>query len=499
MKKLTERQRLITTILTSVALSGGLMAFVYTDRAEIDEINAEIEGLDSRISAAAIEEAKIPDREEKVLVFRAVEDRELAILPTEQKIADFQRGLSTNLAAAGLRFTELPESSPEDSELARGIRSTRVKLKGGGDAASILKFINMIENDPRLVAVKGFRITAGDRPEKDSTQPVVHELELELETYFYRPERTKDVLHIPGAEKRLQEPRVQEAILAFQPERPETYVLRPAASRRDSLVDPRQQKAKDSGVDEEQWAREEAIVADLEARHRDISEKIEMERAYERTGDLFRFDRMRREIDELSNDLRTRLEQARELKSVLLPELVGRLEKLAESLEEMRGARPVRDMVVTRTVADEFRRELEADLANGAYGDMTSKGSAWVNFLRGKQIEPEARALMEQIEALMQKGRIHGEFHALTLKVTGTIVHEEDAARSLAVVNNRYVRVGDVLDDGGDLTLVGISVVDVVFRYQGETIRLSTRSDDKRAAPDAASAKRDQRFVTKPR
>lgn len=494
MKNLSERQRLVLTILASVLLSGGLLAVVYSDRTEIEQIEGEIEELDTRIHAAAVEAAKIPEREDKVLVFRAVEDRELAILPTEQRIADFQRGLSANLAAAGLRFTELPESSPEDSELARGIRSTRMKLKGGGDAASILKFMNMIENDPRLVAVKGFRITAGDRSRQAPGEPVQHDLELDLETYFYRPDRAKDDLHIPGAERRLQEPRVQEAIQAFQPERPETYVLRPAASRRDPLVDPRKAKAKDTGPDEEQWAREEAIVAELEARHRDIAEKVEMEKAYERVGDLFRFDRMRREVDDLSNDLKARLEQVRELKSVLLPELTQRLERIGASLEELRGTRPSRELVVTRTVAEEFRRELEQDLARGAFGEMTSKGSAWVNFLRGKRIDPDARPLMEVIEGLMQKGRIHGEFQALALKVTGTIVHGEDPSRSLVVVNNRNVRVGDVLDEAGELVLESISAADVVFRFQGEPIRVSTRPEPRSGGPAA-----ERRFVAPPR
>jgi len=476
--KLSERARLILTISVSLLLTGGLMAFVFSDRSEIEVVQGEIDGLEQRIQAAAVEEARIPEREDKVLIFRAVEDRELAILPTEQKIADFQRSLSAFLTAADLKFSELPESSPEDSELARGIRATRVKVKGAGDSNAILKFVNMIENDPRVVAVKGFKISAGDPDRANPNAPVFHEVEVELETYFYRPERGQDDLHIPGAEKRLQDERIQAAIAAFQPERPENYVLRPAASRRDPMVDPRQPAGRGAeGPDPEEWDREESIVIDLETRYRDIVEKIEMERAFERQGDLFRYDRMRQEVDGLINEVRARLEQVRSLKQVVLPELQERVEKIAAGLEDLRGRRPQRDLVVTRTVADEFRKELAEDLQAAKYADLASKGSAWVNFLRGKQVDADARPLLAEIATLMQKGKVLAEFHALALEITGTIVHAEDPSRSLVVINGHNVRVGDILDEAGMLSVSAISSSQITFLFQGETICLPTRKE----------------------
>ena len=130
MSKLSERQRLAITIGLSVLLAGGIVALILMDRDEIKQIEEEITTLEQRIAAANIEIAKIPPREDKVIVFRAVEKRELEILPTEQKIADFHSGISTFLASAGIGFDELPESKPEDSELAKGIRVTRNQIRG---------------------------------------------------------------------------------------------------------------------------------------------------------------------------------------------------------------------------------------------------------------------------------------------------------------------------------------------------------------------------------
>jgi hypothetical protein len=481
---LSERSRLALTIAVSLLATGGLLGLVLSDRSEMEAVQAEIVAFEDRIQSAAVEEARIPEREDKVLVFRAVEDRELAILPTEQKIADFQRSLSTFLHAAGLSFSELPESSPEDSEIARGIRATRLKIKGGGDAASILKFVNMVENDPRIVAVKGFKIGAGDRDLANPNAPVRHELELELETYFYRPDRNRQEIHVPGAERRLQEPRIQEAIAAFQPERPETYVLRPAASRRDPLVDPRQAVGRDDGPDPEQWEREEAISVELHTRLQEVKEKIEMELAFEGDGDLFRADRMRQEVDGMLNELRARLEQVRSLKQVILPELQVRVERVHSAVEELRSRRPQRDLVVTRAVAQEFRAELERDIDAGAYAEVLSKGSHWVNFLRGKSVEADARPLLDEVARLMTKGRVLGEFHSLAIQITGTIVHREDPSRSVALVNGHTVRVGDVLDEAGNLSVTAIDGEKIVFSYQGERVSVPTRKEREPSAGD---------------
>ena len=113
MSKLSERQRLILTIVVSTLLTGGLVALILKDRAEIDTVRQEIASLDQRIRAADVEIRKTKSREDKVLVFRAVESRELAVLPTKQKIASFHRNLSTFLASAGLDFQELPESKSQ--------------------------------------------------------------------------------------------------------------------------------------------------------------------------------------------------------------------------------------------------------------------------------------------------------------------------------------------------------------------------------------------------
>lgn len=473
MSNLSERQRLVLTIAVSVVLTGVLLFLVFSDRTEIQENEEEISALDVRLQAAEIERRKIPGREKEVLVYRAVEKSELAVLPSEQRIADFHRNLSTFLSAADMRFQELPESSAEDSELAKGIRVTRNKLKGRGDATSILKFVNMIENDPRLVAIKGLKVKAGDVDRENPTAPVLHEVEVEFETYFYRPSKAGiHREHIPGAERRLQEPEIRAAIAAFQPERPESYVLRPSVGRRDPMVDPRRTREKvDPEERERQWLREEAVVIDLENRYRAISEKLEQEKALGVDGDLFRQDRLARQINMEINELRTRLEHTLHTKAVELPELEARVEIVVENLNRARGRRVDQELVVTRSVAQGVLDELREHFEKSEYAAMASLGNGWTSFLRGKRVTPEAHPVLAEIKALREKATILGEFEAMTWNIRGVIVDKLRRERSLAVINGTRVREGDSMDADGDVTIEAIETGCVHFRYKGELIQ----------------------------
>ena len=490
MSKLTERQRLVLTIAVSVVLTGALVALVFNDRNEIEQIEEEITGIEQRITAADIEIRKIPDREDKVLTFRAVEDRELAVLPTQQKIADFHRNLSTFLMAANIKFQELPESSPEPSELAKGIMATRNKIKGKGDAASILTFLNMIENDPRLVAVKGFNMQAGDRGRAVTKDDLLHELELELETYFYAPERGgMQRVHIPGAEGRLQEQKLKEAIAAFQPERPDTYVLRPSASRRDPLVDPRKARRRvDPKELEEQYKKEQEVVDEIEAAYREIAELVEKEKAHGIAGKLFIQDRIRKEIDKLVNALRARLEHIRDMKEVLIPELQVKVEEVQESLDAVSSRRPEQDVRVTREVAQRVLDQMQKHFDEGNFTEIVKLGNSWTTFLQGKKTLSEAQPILGDINKLRERAKKLHEFQAYGFRVTGVIVHHKDPYRSMAVVNDERVQVGDVIKDRGGARVERIERRQVFFDYQGEVIPVpvnlgGSKKDSRKTAP----------------
>jgi hypothetical protein len=490
--KLSERQRLIVTIAVTVLITGGLLALILNDRGEIDLLEDEIASLDSRIRAADLEIRKTRAREDRVLVFRAVEERELAVLPTQQRIAAFHRNLSTFLASSSLYFVELPESTPVESELAKGIYVTRSTLTCRGDAAALIKFINIMENDPRLVAIKGFRVQAGQKDRNNPDEPVLHDIELHLETYFYNPKAgATERVHVPNSEARLQDDEaLREAIASFQPERPDTYVLRPSTSRRDPLVDPRRARPT---LDPEElaaaWRREETVVLDLENRIDEINENVEKELALLRAGDLFRRDRLAGEIDLLLNDVRARLVQVDQMKTVTIPDLVLRVQQVTGRAEEVASRRTPRDLTVPRSVAESQLAKVQERFDVGDYSEVMSLAAAWTQYVQGKQIDPDARAYSEEIAVLRARAKVLSDFQTVTIQISGMIVNERHPERSVVLVNGRPRRIGDAIDGSDEVVVGGIDATGVDFVYKGETIRVHRRRTGvRRAAPSGTAS-----------
>lgn len=475
MSKLNEKQRLILTIAVSAVLVGGLVALILKDRGEIEDVQTEIQTIEAQIGACDVEIKRTAEREEQVLVFRAVEDAELAILPTQQKIADFLRNLSTFFASSGVEFQRAPESSPKESELAKGIFETRTRLTLAGDARSVLDFMNMVENDPRLVAVKGFRVSAGQlgrvrAPDED--QQLKHDIDMTLSTYFYNP-AAGDIerVHIPNEQKRLQEERIQGAIEAFQPERPDRYVLSPSASRRDPFVDPRKKRVVQ---DPEEYARlyksELEIVEEIQSQFDVISENIEKEKALIQAGDLFRADRLGQEIDGEINEVRAQLQHVTELKRVSIPELQARVQLLGTDLETVMARRPQREVTVTRSIAERTLIGLQDLFRNGKYIELATEVGAWDAYIRGKDVDPEALPVMSDIKLLKKKAKDLSDFNSLRLTVRGTIIDKLDPDRSIVMINGRTYRSGDRLDESGEV-VVGVIQKDAVsFQFREQEV-----------------------------
>jgi hypothetical protein len=487
--KLTERQLLWTTIGVSVVLSGGITALVFSDRAEIQQIEDAIHdpdaGLERRIRDADVEIRKTKDREDAVVVFREVQGREMEILPQRQQVADFHMNLTTFLTQAGASFSKIPENAPKESELARGVFVTPNTIEFTADAASLLRVVNMIENDRRLVAVKGLKVKAGQHRPGDPDGPVAHDVEMHLETYYYAPPAGKrESVQIPNYEARLEDPALRAAIAAFQPERRDSYALRPSASRRDSFVDMRRQVVvEDPAAVRRRFEAEEAVVVDLEKRIDEIREKSETEKALHQLGDLFRGDRLAQELDALLNELRVRVANVASVKSVTFPELASRVEKVHAGAEEVASGRKdlPRNLTVTLAVAENTRDMIAAAFRTGDYAEVNTLTTAWDQFLRGKAIEASAYPVIEEVKGFRRRAKILTEFQSKSIRVTGIMYDSVRPSRSVALINGKATRAGDTVENG--VVLVAVTPDGADFTFQGETIH-RTRDDAAGRGPE---------------
>jgi hypothetical protein len=483
--KLSERQRLWLTIGASVLAAGGVTALTFSDRAKVREAEDEIATLDQRIAAADVEIRQTKDREDKVIVFRHVQGRELEILPQRQQIADFHATLTTFLEQAGASFSKIPENAPKESELARGIYVTPNTVEFTADARSLLGFVNLIENDPRLVAVKGLKVKGGSRKPNEPEAALQHEAEVHLETYYYDPKTDgRKPIVIPNEEDRLDDPVIKTAIAAFQPERRGSYQLKPAAGRRDPFVDVRREViVEDPEAVRKRFEVEEGVVGELERKHDEIREKAEAEKALFAAGDLFRRDRLAQEVDSLVNELRVRLSGVSSVRSVTFPDLLARVEKIRAAVEDVASGRKdlPRELTITIPVAESTRDQVRRAFETGDFTEVGDLLRHWDTFLRGKALDRSVQPVLEEIKTLGKRAKTLQDFHARPIHVTGTVHNPLKPEASIALVNGKAYRPGDAIDDRGDVKVVRILSDAVEFAYQTETIkvRLEEASRDK--------------------
>lgn len=478
MAKLTERSRLLLTIGAAVVATGGMTALVFRDRGEIRTIEEAIQGYDERIAAADVEIRKTKDREDEVIVFREVQSRELEILPKQQEIANFHANLTTFLTNAGAKFSKLPESAPKESELARGVFVTPNTIECEADATSLLRLVNLIENDPRLVAVKGLRVKGGARA-KDKDDVLEHKVSLNLETYFYAPPaKTREPVQIANLADRLEDPALRRRIVDFQPERRDSYALRPSIARRDPFVDLRREViSEDPETTRKRFEAEEGVVVDVERRHDSVREKAETEKSLSSGGQLFQYDRARTELDEMVTELRVRIANITSIRSVTFPDLASRLDKVRASVEELSAGRASLPKIlrISVAVAAETRDAIEKAFRNADYPEVTTLSMQWEQFLRGKTVDEPASPLNEEIRGYKVRAKKLSEFHAKGVHVTGIIVNATSPAQSVALVNNEVRRVGEALDNKGEIRVLAIAKDGVDFAFQGEVIRVGRK------------------------
>src|SRR5437016_709012 len=125
-----------------------------------------------------------------------------------------------------------------------------------------------------------------DRQEIDDTQEKIEELDTQISAADVEIKKTKDRedkvivfravatqkrVQIPNEEARLDDPKVHQEITSFQPERRDSYTLRPSVSRRDPFVDVRREViVEDPEAVRKRYEAEENVTLDLEKRHDEL-------------------------------------------------------------------------------------------------------------------------------------------------------------------------------------------------------------------------------------
>jgi hypothetical protein len=230
------------------------------------------------------------------------------------------------------------------------------------------------------------------------------------------------------------------------------------------------------------------IVTDVEAMLSDVLEMDEQARALLAAGELFKADRLQAEMDVKLNELRVRLAQIQQMKTVTNATMLGRVVAVQQRVDELMGRRLPRETLVTRSLADKTLTEVRARFESGNFGEVATLCQAWFEFLKGKQFEPHAQELIEAMSVLRSRARVLAETEGFSIVISGTIVHDLDPARSGAVINGTLLRPGEAVDSAGEVRLKTVQRDGVELLYKGETfLRLRGTASRSPAVPKAGT------------
>ena len=474
MGRFTEKQLTLMTIVVSVIITGLFAGLIYKDLTRIDEERSEIESQQAKIAAAEAEIQRMPGRETDVIVFREIVQRDAAILPDETEINKFINIIGEFEKDSGVVVTQVTGLSARSREKSKAaINKIPLKISLRGSIDQFLKFINLFENYDRFVIIRSFQIARGSTADEDGV--IQHQIGLELETYQYNPRGGPvDRVEIPNYERRKQELAIQKRIKQSEPAHIEKYLLKPRISRRDPLLDPREEETADEmgSVDPEvRYQAERELVEELILNVAILQDDVKFEEKLRQEHDFMRIGAIARAIDQKIAELDVSISEALTMKKFTIPELradfVAKVVQPYEEIKEKRKSR-VTEVVVTRRQVHDWLRQVQEKFDAGAYTDVIKAYEGYIRLTDGKKIGPEAIPLQEQIVVLARQAHVISRFEEENLKIDGTVIDPNRS--SYAIINGQILAEGAAVDADGKIRIHKIKRDQIEFMYQGVLI-----------------------------
>jgi hypothetical protein len=310
---------------------------------------------------------------------------------------------------------------------------------------------------------------------------VQHSIGLELETYQYNPTGgPTQRVDIPNYERRKQELAIQKRIRQSDQAQIEKYMLKPRISRRDPLLDPREEEVVDElgSVDPEvKYQEERELLEELILNVAILQDDVKFEDKLRQEHDFMRIGAIARAIDQKIGELDVSISEALTMRKFTIPELradfVEKVVQPYEAIKEKRKSR-VTEVVVTRRQVHEWLRQVQEKFDAGLYADVIKAYEGYIRLTEGKKIGPDAVPLQEQIVVLARQAHVIARFEEENLKIDGTVIDPKRS--SFAIINGQILAEGAAVDSEGKIRIHKIKSDQIEFMYQGVLIVKPLRS-----------------------
>lgn len=489
MNRLNEKQMLILTVATSVLLTAVFAVLTYLDyqaihayeNPETDPAAAEmtdpeqwgenrrIYELERQIATAQAEADLIPKREQDVIVYREIVERDATILPSTEEVTQLATTISEFEGLASVAMTNVGDLSVKP---AKGVAISQMpfKLKISGTFDQIVKFINLFENEDRIVNTSSVSIAAGS---EQSDIGVIHEASLAFVTYIYAQDANiGKPVEIANYERRKDDPLIQKQIRQEKAAEVETYQLKHRLNRRDPLVDPRRDATEEptaAGADEYDVQKE--LVDRMRFEVEILKEDVRQEQQYKQEGKYVQYAQLKQLIDEKVRKLELEVNDVSP--RVTINELIDIYHDEALSpFDAIKAERNIADgpILVTREECSSFHETMADALERQQYEKVVKTKKDFESLFGAKELDPDAKDLVDDMADMSDQARLMLEFGKIEMKVSGKILR---SAGSILLLGGTSMKEGDMHPTSPQpCRLVKIDRDRMIWEYGGHEIEV---------------------------
>lgn len=455
-----KRKWMTIAAVTCLAAAGGTF-LIRREYQNIDDAREAVTNLRTQIGSARKLLTGTPELEREVIVLRETEERIKQILPDEQDVNNLVRDLSRFKEQSGVQITGLkkkpPESGKKDNE---DFDKVAYQLTCEAEAFQLLDFTDRIETHKRFMRIPSFKLSAAARKTSDDLKISPHKIQMDVETYVYRPRGGPAPVKIDGYDRK------RELLLGEISRRRQAltiaeYDYQGPQGRRDPWVDPRV-PADDIGSSltvEEQIR----IVQDLVNRTQlAVTTWQEVKSADNVIEEITKRAELEQILASIEQDLRRELDREGirfvQSKRRLQVEVVEPIEALRAQISESEGGRgPSRDTL--RELLATMINHVDAgeyDLAIAAFGTVEER----LGLAEG---DPNRQPIINRLRKVHATALIAADFVKIEMNITGLAVME--GVPPVALINGKTLSEGDLL--GNELVIRAIRPGAIEFLFRG--------------------------------
>jgi len=475
--KLSEKKLLILTIGVTVLLAAGLGFLIWRDIQAIDEEQATIESLNQRIDLADLEIEKIPQREYQVIANREISEKETSILPEETEIEQFWEGLERSAVTSGVKISEIAADRTATQRNAKKKDKTSIErvsqsLTLRATVDEFLTFLNLLDNNDRIINVDEWTLTSGSEPDADGK--IRHTIKLVMTTFTYSQKIANTIVSIPQYEKKMEHPEVKKAMSAIKVSEKENYTLRSAVDRRDPFVNVRRPVEDKPLAPAADRKTQEEILARLKEEVRSLVEGLDLEDTLLRDKRLFlhkqQVEDNRRDyarlLQLLDQTQREKLIVDRDLLEEFRDDVMTPFLAIQERLSQMEEQQPK----LTRESVQAYHDRIAEYFDERDWKKVQEEVRSFLTMSKdGEHVEDDARDLVDAIKEFLRRAEVIQEFDKKQWTISG-IVYQANGT-SLAIINGKTVLEQDAVDPEGKIIVVEIGENYVIFETEGVEIK----------------------------